>query len=202
MNTFSKAFGLTGFFFAMVAGVVFLANFRLNLNHDAYYESPATQTPAPSLTTTRFWHNLNRWDAGWYQTIVTRGYQADNATFFPLYPIALQLFIPLFAAPAAFVNAALIVSILTILAITWLLLALAKHDHIPEPSLAVLLCLFFPTAFFLAAPYSESLFIALLLGFVLALKKQRFNLAFGLGILLGLTRVTEASATDEILFFR
>lgn len=190
MNTFFKAFGLTSFFFTMVAGVVFVANFRLNLNHDAYYESPATQTPAPSLTTTRFWHNLNRWDAGWYQTIITRGYEADNATFFPLYPLTLKIFMPLFGATSALVDAALIVAIGSVLAIVLLMLALAKHDHETDPFFAILLCLFFPTAFFLAAPYSEGLFIALLLGFVLALKKQQFGLAFGLGILLGLTRVT------------
>lgn len=190
MNTFLKALGVTSFFFTMVAGVVFLANFRLNLNHDAYYESPATQTPAPSLTTTRFWHNLNRWDAGWYNTIVTRGYQADNATFFPLYPLTLKVFMPLFSPASAFASAALIVAVITVLAIVLLMLALAKHDQVNDPFFAILLGLFFPTAFFLAAPYSEGLFIALALGFVLALKKQRIGLAFGLGVLLGLTRVT------------
>lgn len=191
MNTFWKAFGITVFFFTMVAGVVFLANFRLNLYHDAFYESPVTKTVAPSLVTKKFWHNLYRWDAGWYWDVVTKGYTAENATFFPLYPLALRGLMNLQPNnPSAFPNAAIVISVAAVFSITTLMITLAKREGHSDTTFAALLLLFFPTAMFLAAPYTEGLFIALLLGFVLAIQKQKWWLALIVGILLGLTRVS------------
>lgn len=191
MNTFWKAFGITAFFFTMVAGVVFLANFRLNLYHDAFYESPASKTVAPSLITKKFWHNLYRWDAGWYWDVVSKGYTAENATFFPLYPMTLRALMALQPNnPSAFPNAALGVSAVSVFSIAALMITLAKREGHTDVTFAALLFLFFPTAMFLAAPYTEGLFIALLLGYVLALQKQHWWWAFVIGILLGLTRVS------------
>lgn len=192
MHTFYKALGLTTFFFAMVAGVVFLANFRLNLYHDAYYESPATTSEiAPRLDTTRFWLNLYRWDAGWYWDLATKGYRPENATFFPLYPTVVRGLMYLQApGPNNFSNAALIVSVLGVFGITALLITLAKHDGHTDPTYAALLFLFFPSAMFLAAPYTEALFICLLLAYVYALKHRKWWVCLLLGIGLGLTRVT------------
>ncbi len=191
MNTFWKALGITAFFFTMVAGVVFLANFRLNLYHDAFYESPASKTVAPSLTTARFWHNLYRWDAGWYWDVISKGYTAENATFFPLYPMTVRALMALQPnTPGAYPNAALVISLVSVFSIAVLLITFAKREGQADTTFAALLFLFFPTAMFLAAPYTEGLFIALLLGFVLAVQTQKWWWALAVGILLGLTRVS------------
>lgn len=101
------------------------------------------------------------WDGGHFIGIAKNGYVKDSQyAFFPLYPILIKLVS--FLTLGNLLIAGLIVS--NIFAF-WSLLVfykLSRFDlNVKESQKAVLYFLFFPTAFFLGAVYSESLFLFL-----------------------------------------
>mgnify|MGYP002622354613 CR=1 FL=1 len=126
-----------------------------------------------------------RWDAVWYLSIARDGYGDEASTaFFPLYPLLLR---------------ALGGSVLagTLLSCACLLVALAALRQLTALELgeeaarwAVLMLAFSPMAFFLSAVYSESLFLALTVGAVLAARRDRWAWAGALGMLAAATRST------------
>ena len=134
----------------------------------------------------------NRWDAPHYLSIAQHGYQTTGEdrfliVFFPLYPFAIRL-VSLFVANG--ILAAFIVSGLASPAAALLLRRLALLDGTAEfASRAVWFLLIFPTSYFLHIGYTESLFIALILGAFLAARHERWVLAGILGALACLTRV-------------
>ena len=192
----------TVIFLGFTALVVWGASFRLNVYNDAIFDGPEAKNPAPMLTTTKFWFNLQRWDAGWFKQIVNQGYDDASAAFFPLYPVlvkGLVIFLP--DNTDAFPNAAFLISIVVILAAAWGTLRLAEIDKVPEPRLAIFLLLIFPTSFFLAAPYSEGLFIALFVWYLVAVQQKYWWLGISLGILLGLTRINALAVAIVPFYF-
>jgi hypothetical protein len=111
-----------------------------------------------------FLSTWQRFDALWYQQIAEHGYQAGNATvaFNPLYPLLSRIVsLPL---GGQVVLAELVVSSAAFLVSMMLLYRIARLESGPIASrLAVLLTALFPTGFFLLAPYTESLYLALTL---------------------------------------
>ena len=118
--------------------------------------------PAPDLTPG--WHMLvtalQRQDAQWFLRIATTGYAAGDhsAAFFPLYPVSVR-FVDLvpgvgpLGAGLLVANAAAFGALLLLHALT----RLELDDRAARR--AVLFTAFFPTAFFLYAPYTESTFL-------------------------------------------
>jgi hypothetical protein len=131
-----------------------------------------------------------RWDSGWFLRIAESGYAAlpDNAAaFFPLYPALVGLLGRVLAGH--YVLSGIIVSLAAALASFVLLYRLA------EPRLgadgarrAVLYLAVFPTALFLQAVYSESLFLALVLATFVLAERNRWPLACAVAGLALLTR--------------
>jgi len=152
----------------------------------------------------------NRWDAPHYLAIAHDGYQTVGEdrfliVFFPLYPLAIRL-VSLFAINGIF--AAFIVSGVASLAVALLLRRLALLDGTAEfASRAVWFLLIFPTSYFLHIGYTESLFVALILGAFLAARHERWALAGCLGALACLTRINgllllPAFAVEVALLYR
>jgi hypothetical protein len=150
----------------------------------------------------------NRWDAPHYLDLVVFGYRATDAgdLFGPngyrsVYPGDLPLYIvfyPLFPWLATAVNAvvgdpllsALLVSTAASLVVAPLMYRLVRHDEPPGVALrAAWFLLVFPTAYFLHIGYTESLFLALVLGSFLAARAERWWVAGLLGGLAALTRI-------------
>jgi hypothetical protein len=115
--------------------------------------------PAPWSTALSLWQ---RWDALWYQQIAEHGYQAGNSTvaFFPLYPLLVRLTaLPL---GGRIVVAELIVSSVAFVAAMWLLYELTQQAAGADVAcVTVLLTALWPVGFFLLAPYTEALYLAL-----------------------------------------
>lgn len=141
----------------------------------------------------RGWFEIwNRWDAINYQKLAEFGYNATDEmrprlVFYPLYPWIVRLF--------AFVThdyliSAFIVSTIASLATAILFHRLVALEYSKELAQRAVWFLFiFPTSYFLHIGYTESLFLMLALGSVLAARKQRWLLAGILGALTCLTRV-------------
>lgn len=131
-----------------------------------------------------------RWDTLHYQAIAGRGYTAFDTALFtpPLYPLLMRLVSPLFGGNT--LASGLLISSLAFLGCLIVFYSLACLE-LPEQNDAlrtVMYLAFFPTAFFLAAAYSESLFLlAALLSFY-AVRKRQWMQAGLFGGLAALTR--------------
>lgn len=104
-----------------------------------------------------------RWDAHHFLTIAEFGYTAPEsdahaAAFFPAFPLAVRLVMLVGASP---VVAGLLVATAATIVSGYFLYRLTESELGPEAARrAVVYMTFFPTAVFLIAPYSESLFLA------------------------------------------
>ncbi|MGH2662040.1 MAG: mannosyltransferase family protein [Actinomycetota bacterium] len=161
----------------------------------------------PAHPTTPGWHNLvtswERFDALWFLRIATAGYVDGDgsAAFFPLYPLTIRAVSPLMGGhPLA---AAFLVSNASALgAMVALYFLTASEFDETVARRTVLYLAVFPTSFFLLAPYSESLFLVLVLVSLWAARRSRWWLAGAaaalaattrnLGVLLVLPLVVEA----------
>ena len=120
----------------------------------------------------------------WY---VNTGDAANFIVFFPLYPILIRLF----TVDFNYVNlSALAVSnVCSIIALIYIY-KLTKLDFGSEVAAkAVVFMSIFPIAYFLAAPYTEGLFFALIISSLYYARKQKWPLAGVLGFLAALTRL-------------
>jgi hypothetical protein len=139
------------------------------------------------------WLNVwNRWDAIHYQSIASNGYQAVGEArftlvFFPLYPLLIRAVAYL---AGDYILSAFIVSGVASIAAVLLLKRLATSDESEVTARrAVWFFIIFPTSYFLHIGYTESLFLALVLGCFLAAREGRWHLAGGLSLLAALCRV-------------
>jgi len=135
-----------------------------------------------------------RFDTQRYLRIAQEGYaHEEDSVFPPLYPLAARGLGALFGGgPTANLLAATLISNAAFLALLFLFYRVVEAElgagFAPR---ALLYLTFFPTGFYLLAPYSEALFILLALGAIWAARGNgRFLLAGLLGFFASLTRLT------------
>lgn len=134
-----------------------------------------------------------RFDSQHYLRIARQGYTDEaDSVFPPLYPLVVRGLGNLFGGgPVANLAAAVILSNFAFLGLLLLLYRVAAMEMDAHSARRTLLYLsLFPTGFFLLAPYTESLFILLVLGALWSARNGRFGLAGFLGLLASLTRLT------------
>lgn len=129
-------------------------------------------------------------DAIWFTQIASQGYASDPLTtaYMPLYPLLIHLV----AIPIGghYLTAGLIVSNLSLVAATGLIWRwVAEIFDAAVAWRTVVALLLFPDAFFLVGAYSESTFLALAAGCLLAVRRDRLLLAGALAALAALTRL-------------
>lgn len=131
------------------------------------------------------WRN---WDGHWFALIAQEGYfERPTTAFFPLYPLLLR-------GGSWFLDgqielAGVLISNLALLGALYLLYQLVQRDFPRTVARRTLLYLaLFPTAYYLGAVYSESLFLLVSVGALYAARRDRWWLAGILGFLAALTR--------------
>jgi Dolichyl-phosphate-mannose-protein mannosyltransferase len=137
----------------------------------------------------------NTWDVQHYIKIAKYGYGALTVdgknlqiVFFPLFPFLTKLFSYIFQN---YIVSALVVSNLAYAAAAYYLYKLVKLDFEKEDAYrAVIYFSVFPTAYFLHAAYTESLFLALTISSFYYARNDRWALASVLGMLAAATRIT------------
>lgn len=137
----------------------------------------------------------NRWDTAHYLDIAQRGYSSTTAgerylriVFLPFYPLLIRLFAFVFRN---YMLSALIVSNLAYASAAFYLYRLVLLDYAEETALrTVSYFSIFPTAYFLHAGYSESLFLALTIASFYYGRKGRWWLSSLIGMPASLTRIT------------
>ena len=121
---------------------------------------------------------LERWDALWFLRIAADGYRLNDgsAAFWPGYPVATRALATVFGGHT--LGAALIVSaVFSIAALVLFYLLGTREFGEPVARRSVLYLAFFPTAFFLAAPYSESMFLCFSIATLLAARSKHWWVA-------------------------
>jgi hypothetical protein len=148
----------------------------------------------PSLTRDLGWVTdvWARWDSVWFLRIGEHGYGATHgvaAAFYPLYPLVLGGAGRTFGGH--YVTAGIAVSLAAALTAFVLLYRLAETRLGAEGARrAVLYLAVFPTALFLGAVYSESLFLALAIGAFLLGERRQW---LGAGVAAGLAMLTRVA---------
>ena len=138
------------------------------------------------------WANF---DGVHYLRIITKGYESAALiqAFFPAFPLVIKLLLVVLqikVSQLTVIIAALLVNFGLVSALLVLLFMLVQIDYsetVARNSLVVLLL--FPTSFFLAAVYSEALFLFVVLGAFLAVRKERWWWALPLIAIASATRV-------------
>ncbi len=140
-----------------------------------------------ALPLSSLWHSWYRWDSGHFTHIATYGYDAAWRTaFFPLFPLLERGLAFLTHDPFV---AGLIVANLAGLVMLVVLFRLVQEDFDSEQAYRTVLYLsVFPTAFFFAAAYNESLFLCLALLSFYHMRHGHWWLAGMFGFLASLTR--------------
>jgi hypothetical protein len=130
------------------------------------------------------------WDGAWYSEIATEGYDArapESTAFFPILPMLMRAGTALVGGPAFW--GVLISLVATVFALYFLYRIAEELWDVGAARTAVLAFAFFPTAFFLNAPYTEALFVAFTAGsFWAAYVRRDLLLAGLLGALAAATR--------------
>lgn len=146
---------------------------------------------------------FGNFDAAYYLLIAANGYTA-NAGFFPLFPFSIHIAtLPFNLSPFDAIQyfvAIVLVSIflLSSLVVMHKLIRLDYENNIAMS--AILTILIFPTSFFFAAIYSESLFLLLsLLAFYFA-RKKKWVWAGVVGALLSATRIVGIAIWPALLY--
>jgi Mannosyltransferase (PIG-V) len=131
----------------------------------------------------------NRWDSLHYQSLAQFGYDRTNvwkAWFYPLFPWCVRV---AGLISRNYLIGAFIVSGLAVIAAAIVLRRLVQLDFQSAVALrAVWFLLIFPTTYFLHIGYTESLFLALVLGSIFAARDRRWWLAGLLGAFSWMTR--------------
>ncbi|MGB8646412.1 MAG: hypothetical protein WCF84_14330 [Anaerolineae bacterium] len=135
------------------------------------------------------WIPWQRWDTGWYMNIANQGYSVHDlsAAFFPFYPLLIRLVEPLLADNGV-AAAVLIASVAALISLVLFYQLAVSELGEQGAERALLYLVTFPTAFFLFAGYTESLFLALMLGAFLCARRQYWGWAGLVGGLSGLVR--------------
>ncbi|MEZ4596987.1 MAG: mannosyltransferase family protein [Chloroflexota bacterium] len=137
---------------------------------------------------------FSRWDAWHYSRIAVSGYPPDDpsrAAFFPLFPVLMRALGELAGRTdrVGMFAAGVVVANLCLLPATMALIALVRLDLDEDDARrAAWYLLAFPTSLFLSAGYSESLFLLLTIGSLLACRRGGWLTAGVLGGLAALSR--------------
>ncbi len=134
-----------------------------------------------------------RWDACWYERIAAHGYRSHPAAvgFFPLYPALMRVVGVPFGGHLTLAGL-LISSVAYIAAMTGLYRLVCRDFDVESAQRAVLYLSVFPSAFFLFAPFTEALFLALSIWVLYAARQGYWGVAAPLALLAGLTRIQGA----------
>lgn len=169
------------FYLALHVGILIIDCFSNFITHG---DSPSQQHPISIL-----WDTWQQWDAYHYQYIAVSGYSINWQTvFFPLYPLLVSVLLKLHVCSDPAV-AQLIISNIAWLILMAVFYQLVKEDMNEDIAhRTILYHSIFPTAFFLAAGYNESLLLCLVLLSFYQMRHGRWWLAGIFGFFACLTR--------------
>jgi Dolichyl-phosphate-mannose-protein mannosyltransferase len=179
------ALGLVALYFWWKGGLPGPCHFELARNGWLTIPPLADQDPAFPLV--GVWQ---RWDACWYGKIATFGYEPAemSANFWPLFPILTGWTARLVGGSVA-LGGMIVSAIAYVAAMTGIYRLVGRDLDSVTARRTVLLISIFPSAFFLFAPFTEALFLALAVWCIAMARERRWLLAAVIGFGAALTRI-------------
>ena len=124
-----------------------------------------------------------KWDAVWYERVAREGYAAAaddpagaaKAGFFPLYPRLVGLVLTVAPSSSFFWIASVLSNLLTFVALVWLVSSLSRN--VEHGRRALLLTVTAAGSFYLSIPYTESLFLLLVVATLVFTRERRYLVA-------------------------
>lgn len=138
------------------------------------------------------YNSLMRYDSLHYKAIAEEGYTPVRTAFFPLYPIlvtGLSIITGIGIATSLFATSSIFLLASVIVVAYWVRFELKERKSKLSPWIVLLLIGLFPTSFYLALGYSESLFIFTTVSALFAYRKKLYWLAAIAIVLATATRV-------------
>jgi hypothetical protein len=144
----------------------------------------------------------SQWDANWYISIGLNGYPTREPTgFFPLYPVLIHLATLIMGRANALAAAMVVANLGTLGAFIALgLLASGEEARADAAWRVIRVFAAYPLAVFLAAPYTEGLFVALAASALLCARRGSWRWAAGWALLAALTRPTGLALAPALLW--
>ena len=166
-----------------LAGVALLPHPPEEVAEEAGIPGPVGVPGWPAEDVTPGLHNVvsswERFDALWFLRIADQGYVDGDgsAVFYPLFPLLIRFLSSIFGAGSE-LGSGLLISNLSALGsmIALYFLTTSEFDETVARRSVVYLAVF-PSSFFLLAPYSESLFLLLVLTSLWAARRGRWEIA-------------------------
>lgn len=157
----------------------------------------ALPTSAPDVSTM-----LMAWDSQHYLSIAASGYPAagPELAFYPLWPGLIHAFSPLFGGKLLLTSLVLS-NLISLLAGLCLFDLMLRRSGSKAAWATLVLSLAFPWSFFLAIPYSESLFLFLSVALFWGMERKAFFLVFCAALLLPLSRPIGIFAVAPLLWW-
>ncbi|MDP9183931.1 MAG: hypothetical protein M3P04_14290 [Actinomycetota bacterium] len=180
--------------FALLAGRVLvsvLAVVGWQLPHDVPEPATSWNPQAPSHALFAAFTGLEHYDAAWYLQLSSHGYHNGDpsSAFFPLYPMLTHV-VGVLCGGRWLLGAYLVTHVSLFVALVLLYRLTTRELSESTARWTVVLLLVSPVAFFLYAPYSESLFLALSLACLTWLRQGRWGPAASAALLASATRST------------
>jgi hypothetical protein len=168
------------------AGLAAIAIWGVHHGHQIAFDPAGTTRPYGAVLDALV-APAARWDSVWFLTIAQHGYAGqDRAAFFPLYPLLVELGRVLTTAPLLW---AIVLSCAAFVVALAALHRLAVIEVGPQAARwSVYALALWPGALWFSAAYSESLFLMVSVGAVLAARTGRWGVAGALGALAAATR--------------
>jgi Mannosyltransferase (PIG-V) len=186
----SFPFLIAAIHFAIVQVAASLA-FRYATSTDSSAPFKSQLGDPPSLTGWQHWivEPLRNWDGLWYRLVAQDGYKdyLANAAFWPLYPMSMRALSRVTGLPEE-VSGYLIANLCFAAALVVLYRLVNLDFDVAIARRTLWATALFPTSLFFTAVYTESLFLLLSVGALLAARTGRWWVAGALGVLAALTR--------------
>lgn len=167
-------------------GIVGVATFGTFAGDDTFVLLDNTAALNPETV----WH---KWDSIWYERIAHYGYAYELDTprgqaaagFFPLYPLTIRLLLTVLPSASFFWVAAVFSNVVTLAALLLLANSLIDRDDLASRAMTIMMTS--AGSFYLSIPYTESLFLLLVVGALVATRRGHYEVA---GLLAGLAATT------------
>lgn len=146
-------------------------------------------------------HAIFRYDAGHYMHLANQGYNRQEAAFFPLFPLAVRAITHLMhASPqtGVLLTSWIFAIAAAVVFYKWIEFELRNRKSKVSPWMALFLLAIFPTSFYMAAGYSESLFFFLSVSSLYAYRSKHYLLA---GIFLAIATAARVQAGALAVFY-
>ncbi|HEX6798545.1 MAG TPA: hypothetical protein VF116_12620 [Ktedonobacterales bacterium] len=181
-----------GIWLATRAALLAITYYAVTYLHGTANGPAGHDTPILSLSPDTYLNAWLQWDVHWYLRVGLNGYAGDpaGAAFFPLYPILIRGVSFVVGADHALFAAMLLSNLAALAAFIGLGLLVSHEAGFETATRSIRLLAAYPLAFFLAAGYGDSLFIALAVFALLFARRGQWWWAAGCALLAGFTRIT------------